>query len=148
MKLVLIIMTYICMANAEFKWFLSKQYNDCEEVPENTFTGTPIAIKDAKHFVCWRDVEKNIEWKGETFKLGDCGDKCCDLVSPDSTYIARKWRGSAWISGGCAQKTARVDFIQGPFYSVGVEGEEKKVYRSERQRLICNLYYFIDLHIY
>ena len=64
---------------------------------------------------------------GETFKLGDCGDDCCELLSPASTYIQRKWRGSAWISGGCEQATAREDFIRGPFYSIGVEGDEKKV---------------------
>ena len=127
MKLLLLQVTFISIAAAEFEWFLSKKYNDCEEVPAITFIGTPIARKDAKHFVCWRDVDKNPEWTGETFKLGDCGDDCCELLSPASTYIQRKWRGSAWISGGCEQATAREDFIRGPFYAIGVEGDEKKV---------------------
>ena len=127
MKVLLLQVTYISVATAEFQWFLSRKYNDCEEVPEDTFTGTPIARKEAKHFVCWRDMDKNPEWTGETFKLGDCGENCCDLVSPSSTYIQRRWRGSAWISRGCEQATKREDFISGPFYSIGVEGEEKKV---------------------
>ena len=76
--------TLLSAVGAEFQWFLSRKYNDCKDVPEKTFTGTPIARKDTKHFVCWRETEKGSDWTGETFKLGDCGDKCCDLVSPVS----------------------------------------------------------------
>ena len=79
---VLLQVTLLSAVTAEFQWFLSRKYNDCKDVPEKTFIGTPIARKDTKHFVCWRETEKGSEWTGETFKLGDCGDKCCDLVSP------------------------------------------------------------------
>ena len=82
MQFLLLQVTGLTLAAAEFEWFLSRKYNDCEDVPAKTFNGTPIARKDTKHFVCWRDSAKKPEWTGETFKLGDCGDKCCDLVSP------------------------------------------------------------------
>ena len=61
MKLLLLQVTFISIAAAELDWFISEKYNDCEEVPAITFIGTPIARKDAKHFVCLRDVDKNPE---------------------------------------------------------------------------------------
>ena len=97
---------FVSLTVAEFRWFLPKEDNDCNKVPQHTFTGTPLALKDSNHFVCWKDLAKtplgpfevlsgrraaimdgvrNIaggHFQGEDFKLGDCGEECCDLIHP------------------------------------------------------------------
>ena len=80
------------MAMAEFQWFVSRKSNDCKDVPEKTFTGTPIGRKDDKHFLCWRDEDRSIEWKGELFTIGECGENCCNLISPVGPIVEDKIR--------------------------------------------------------
>ena len=111
MKKLVILHCFVSFAMSEFQWFLPKDGADCEKVPREVFTGAPIALKGAEHFVCHRDTDNTPvtaferalglragvldgfrgaeggHWHGENFKEGDCGDRCCDLIPPVGSLI-------------------------------------------------------------